>query len=63
VGNVLIMVVSNHKVNMKVTDSEKSGLGISNTRKRLDLLYPAKYILNITDETEVFTINLTINLQ
>lgn len=63
VGNVLIMMVNNHKVNTAVTLAEKNGLGIGNTRKRLNLLYPSRYILNITDDADIFQVHLTINLQ
>ena len=40
----------------------KLGTGITNVQKRLNLLYPDKYELQISDEREVFVINLWINL-
>lgn len=40
----------------------KLGTGITNVQKRLNLLYPDKYELQICDEREVFVINLWINL-
>jgi two-component system, LytTR family, sensor kinase len=38
-----------------------SGLGISNIRKRLDLSYPGKHNLEITDKGHLFSVSLTID--
>jgi uncharacterized membrane-anchored protein YhcB (DUF1043 family) len=38
------------------------GIGISNVRKRLDLIYPNRHVLDITDEEDVFIVNLKIEL-
>ena len=40
----------------------KSGTGLANTKKRLELLYKDKYELLITDEPEVFVVNLKLQL-
>ncbi len=37
-----------------------TGIGINNTRRRLELLYPGKYNLDIKDEPNTYTINLNI---
>lgn len=42
---------------------EKSGLGLELAQRRLGLLYPDNYTLDIVKITDRFTINLTINLQ
>ncbi len=39
-----------------------NGLGINNVRQRLDLLYPDKYILDITDNETTFSVNLKIEI-
>ncbi|MDQ2753041.1 MAG: sensor histidine kinase, partial [Bacteroidota bacterium] len=41
---------------------ESTGMGISNTRRRLELLYPKKYQLNIISNDNRFSVLLTINL-
>ena len=41
---------------------EKSGIGIENLRKRLNLLYPGKHRLDITNDGTYFTVNLFIDL-
>lgn len=37
------------------------GIGLENARKRLDLLYPGKYNLDITDESSLYAIRLIID--
>jgi LytS/YehU family sensor histidine kinase len=44
-------------------NSEPSGIGIANARKRLELLYPGKHELAITEEEDVFIVNLRIELE
>ena len=39
------------------------GIGLINVRKRLDLVYPEKYILKIDKSSEKFSVNLTIELE
>lgn len=41
---------------------EESGIGLSNTTKRLDLMYQNQYQLNITDEDTIFNVHLTLEL-
>jgi hypothetical protein len=40
----------------------KKGIGIDNTRQRLDLIYPGKYQLEIDEKANTFTVNLNIEL-
>jgi len=56
--NLQLMITnSKNKGNPKASES---GIGIENTRKRLDLLFKDKYILDITDRGNVFITHLTI---
>lgn len=48
--------------NEKVKDAV-SGIGIDNVKKRLEILYPQKHQLNITESETEFTVDLKINLQ
>lgn len=54
--------VVNKKVNAQTDISEKSGLGIKNTKHRLDLIYPSKHLLVIDDTEKDFSVSLHINL-
>lgn len=58
----LCLTVLNKKVN-RLPDEFKSGVGIGNTRKRLELLYPTRHLLNIdnTDATYKVTLNLHLS--
>jgi LytS/YehU family sensor histidine kinase len=49
--------------NYKLSDQwEESGIGLTNTKKRLDLMYQNQYQLNITDEDSIFNVHLTLEL-
>lgn len=53
--------LSNNKGKMKTMDAEKrSGLGLENVRRRLDLQYGKDYTLNITENEHEFTVSLTL---
>lgn len=40
----------------------QKGIGIKNTRQRLDLLYPGKYRLEIEEKEHTFAVNLSLDL-
>jgi len=44
----------------KFKQQTRNGLGISNTKKRLDLLYPGKHQLNILNKNNLFTVDLIL---
>jgi LytS/YehU family sensor histidine kinase len=44
------------------SDATESGLGLTNVRRRLSLLYPDKHLLNIESEMNEFRVDLHINL-
>lgn len=54
--------VVNGKASSPAPTVATSGIGISNVRKRLQLIYPDKHLLEITDEEDVFIVNLKIEL-
>lgn len=41
--------------------AEREGIGIANTTKRLDHLYPNRYKLNITTENNLYSVDLTLD--
>lgn len=58
----LILHVCNNKVRINHSEESSGGIGINNTRTRLQLLYPAKHQLTIQDNAEDFVIDLKLNL-
>ncbi|MFP9115984.1 sensor histidine kinase [Flavobacterium sp. RHBU_3] len=52
--------VKNRKMSVINNGLINSGIGISNTRNRLNLMYPQKHLLLIEDTPEFFSITLTI---
>jgi sensor histidine kinase YesM len=64
-GNMLVMKVENSK---SVPEKEKSikpvsGIGLRNVKKRLELIYPERYNLQIMDDEETFLVVLKIQLE
>lgn len=57
------LIVVNNKVNIQQETSERSGLGIENTKHRLNLIYPSKHLLVTNDTEKEFSVSLYINLQ
>jgi sensor histidine kinase YesM len=63
-GTKLRFRVHNSHGNGDEVDLEpKKGIGIENTRQRLDLLYPGKYKLDIEEKADTFTVKLTLDLK
>ena len=57
----LYFSISNHKhFNTALRMADNTGIGISNTRRRLDLLYPGRHELIINDKSNEFTVHLNI---
>jgi len=47
---------------IKKMDMEKSGIGLENVKRRLQLLYPGRHHLQIIDIDEKYIVNLELNL-
>jgi sensor histidine kinase YesM len=60
--NELQLFVSNSKVHTQRETGERSGLGIENTKKRLELIYPGRHLLTVKETDEQFEVSLKIHL-
>ena len=61
-GRKLSMKLMNGKTANSDEAPARSGTGINNVKRRLDLLYKNKYDLHIANESEVFVVNLNLDL-
>ena len=61
-GTSLFLKIMNGKKTTTNQHNRRKGKGIGNVRKRLELLYKDRHTLVITDDEEVFIVNLTIEL-
>jgi two-component system LytT family sensor kinase len=58
--NVINTIIKEQNNNLEAG----SGIGLNNTRRRLDLLYPGKYLLSINEDTaaNTYSVHLTLDL-
>ena len=62
-NEMLDLHVANKKVRFSSQEADSSGgIGLGNTRTRLNMLYPAKHQLTIQDSNDKFTVDLKLNL-
>jgi len=50
------------KNNFEASGKENEGIGIDNLKKRLALIYPEKHVLEISNTSEIFKLNLSIEV-
>lgn len=58
-GEKLVFTVSNSTANKE--SGQYSGIGLQNVKRRLDLLYPNEYSLEIQERTDSFTVRLQLS--
>jgi two-component system sensor histidine kinase AlgZ len=61
-GNECIYTVENSKANGVGLKVEKSGIGLQNVERRLELSYPNQYKIKIEDKPEVYCVQLNLTL-
>lgn len=54
--------VENRKVAVRISEDAIGGVGIENARRRLQAVYAGRYILDISDKKEIFSVTLKILL-
>jgi len=59
-GTLYFKVSNNYSKGDFVKD-KSPGIGLANTRSRLELLYPGRHRLTITDKDEIYTVELNID--
>ncbi len=58
----LTLTVYNRKVVVSISEENRSGIGVENTKNRLSLLYPRKHLLEIRDTPEDYLVTLQLDL-
>ena len=58
---ILSLIVDNSKPN-NIPELKRTGMGLENVKRRLNLLYPNSYSLEIKDKATTFHVNLSIDL-
>jgi sensor histidine kinase YesM len=63
-GTDLTLTVGNTIIRKPMSTSELTGggVGLVNARRRLDVLYPGRYLLDISDNNSIYVVNLKITL-
>lgn len=62
-GKTIHLIVENSKSTNPPRKDNSSGLGLQNTKKRLDISYPDKYSLDIQETDHVYRTDLQITLE
>lgn len=57
---LFLKVINSIPAEKEVTEPESNGIGLSNVKRRLELIYPGRHVLNIKHEAEVFEVELKI---
>lgn len=62
-GPVIKFETQNNNIKKSNADKSGSGIGLKNIQKRLELLYPEKYLFKIQETDQMFNTRLEINTQ
>lgn len=61
-NSVTLMVKNNYKTKTGDTIVQRTGIGLTNLRRRLDLFYPGKHLLTVNQSDTTYEAQLTIHL-
>jgi LytS/YehU family sensor histidine kinase len=61
--DIFYFMLNNSKPEEYISTAHNGGIGLANVQKRLQLLYPGRHEIKMTEEPEHFTVLLEINLQ
>lgn len=62
-NNLIFNIKNTKNPIIEKEENDSKGIGLNNVKKRLNLMYPGKYILSINNESETFSVNLTLQLE
>ena len=53
--------ISNYKQDRPEVINKNQGIGLANIKRRLELLYPDSHQITISEDDEMFTVDLCLN--
>jgi sensor histidine kinase YesM len=59
-GNSILFYCQNYFQYVESQHERPGGVGLENVKRRLELLYPGKYNIKISEDTQIFKVELTI---
>jgi two-component system LytT family sensor kinase len=60
--NIYFNILNNKAFNTNPKNANSSGgIGLNNVKKRLDLIYPERHELKISENQDTYSVNLLIN--
>jgi LytS/YehU family sensor histidine kinase len=59
---IFLEVINNKHVSSGMKSTDNTGIGLNNTRRRLDLIYPDHYSLETNQTPTLYTATLSIDL-
>lgn len=62
-NNKLKFSIENSKISSNLQKNSKGGIGLKNVKRRLELLYPGRYSLRITENEDLYNVKLEIKLK
>ena len=62
-NELFYLMLNNSKPEEYINPNHNGGIGLANVQKRLNLLYPGKHQLTMTEEPQHYTVLLELNLQ
>jgi sensor histidine kinase YesM len=60
-SSATLMVKNNYKLSHRETTVQRTGIGLVNLQRRLDLFYPGKYLLTVNHTDDTYEAQLTIH--
>ena len=55
--------IENSKEDKQASNEQHGGIGLSNVKRRMELLYPGRHVLTVINDAEKFKVDLKIEIE